>query len=126
MGCVLWLSACGSSDTAQFDASIATGLPPVISTVTPTPAAIGATLTVTGYGFSIAAPFNVLTITNGVTSSSVSASTYSLVPTATASATAIEQLTFTIPASTPIGANTVFLFVVGNTSNSDITLTVTP
>lgn len=111
----------GGDASITFDPCVVTGLPPVISTITPAAASIagGTVVTISGYGYCTAAPSNVITIGTAA----VSASTYGLV--AAATATDVESLTFTLPATTPVGAQTVFVTVVGNTSNT-VTLTVTP
>lgn len=116
--------AVGGAESAapSVDTSVPTGLAPIISTITPNPAAIGATVTVTGFGFSSVSPSNILTI--GGQSAIADAGSYALVIPATA--TSIESLTFTVPAGTPVGVQTVFLTVVNMISNADLTLTVTP
>lgn len=115
----------GSTDNA-IDASVATGLLPVISTVTPAVASLsaGTVVTLSGFGYSISAPNNVITVTNGITSAAVSASSYALV--AAPTATTIESLTFTIPPTAPLGVLNVFVTVFNNSSNTNLTLTVVP
>lgn len=111
----------GGDASITFDPCVVTSLPPVISTITPAAASIagGTVVTISGFGYCTAAPMNVITIGTAA----ASAATYGLV--AAATATDIESLTFTLPATTPVGAQTVFVTVVGNTSNT-VTLTVTP
>lgn len=112
----------GGDASITFDPCVVTGLPPVISTITPAAASIagGTVVTISGYGYCNAAPMNVVTIGTAA----VSATSYGLV--AAPTATDIESLTFTLPATTPVGVQTVFVTVVGSTSNTNLTLTVTP
>lgn len=119
-------SVTGSSDA--IDSSVATGLPPVISTITPAVASLaaGTVVTLSGFGYSISAPNDVITVTNGTTSASVSATSYTLVAAAAATATEIESLTFVIPPTAPLGVLNVFVTVLNNTSNNNLTLTVVP
>lgn len=129
LGTALIATACGSGNNtpdALFDDSVPTGLPPTISTVTPAAASIagGTVVTLSGFGFSSTFPNNIITLTNGTTSATVSATSYSLV--AAATATDIEAITFTIPATAPVGVLNVFVTVLGNTSNANLALTVTP
>lgn len=120
--------SCGSIDGFDnaIDASVATGLLPVISTVTPAVASLagGTVVTLSGFGYSISAPNNVITVTNGTTSAAVSASSYALV--AAPTATDIEAITFTIPPTAPLGVLNVFVTVFNNSSNTNLTLTVVP
>lgn len=124
----LTTTSCGGSSSSDnaMDSSVVTGLPPVISTVTPAVASLaaGTVVTISGYGYSITAPNNVITVTNGTTSAAVSASSYALVTPGTA--TDIEALTFTIPPTAPLGVLNVYVSVINNTSNSNLTLTVVP
>lgn len=120
--------SCGnvSGTDNAFDSSVVTGLPPVISTVAPAVASLaaGTIVTISGYGYSISAPSNVLTVTDGTTSAAVSASSYTLV--AAGTATDIEALTFVIPPTAPLGVLNVFVTVLNNSSNNNLTLTVVP
>lgn len=124
----LTITSCGSatgSDNAT-DPSVVTGLPPVISTITPAVASLaaGTVVTISGFGYSISAPNDVITVTNGTASASVSASSYALA--AAPTATDIESLTFTIPPTAPLGVLNVFVTVFNNSSNNNLTLTVVP
>lgn len=125
---VLTTVSCGNSSgtDSALDSSVVTGLPPVISTITPAVASLaaGTVVTISGYGYSISAPSNVLTVTDGTTSAAVSASSYTLV--AAATATDIEALTFVIPPTAPLGVLNVFVTVLNNSSNNNLTLTVVP
>lgn len=97
-----------------------TGTTPVVSTITPTTGPVGTVITINGLGFSDAPPNNIVIIGN----IAVAAATYSLV--AVPTATEIESLTATIPAGTTLGSNSIVVVVHENTSNSDISFTVTP
>lgn len=123
----LTTASCGSSSSDDaMDSSVVTGLTPVISTVTPAVASLaaGTVVTISGYGYSISPPSNVITVTDGTTSAAVSASSYALVTPSTA--TDIEALTFTIPPTAPLGVLNIYVTVLNNTSNTNLTLTVVP
>ncbi len=111
----------GGQSSPSYDACVVTGLPPTISTITPTTASISAAtvVTISGYGYCFNFPSDVITIGTSATV----ATSYALVAAPTASD--IESLTFTLPAGTPLGSQSVYVTVMGNTSNST-TLTVTP
>lgn len=129
---ILTTTSCGSTTdnstgiSGTLDSSVVTGLPPIISTITPAVASLaaGTVVTISGFGYSISAPSNVITVTDGTTSASASASSYAL--TAAATATDIEALTFTVPPTAPLGVLNVFVTVFDNTSNDNLTLTVVP
>lgn len=113
----------GNSDSdsdSEFSEDVPTQTYPIVSSVTPTTAARGATVTINGMGFSSAAPVNVIIVGD----TAISASTYGLVAVPTSSE--IEFLTFVVPTGAAIGINSVDVVVYDNASNSDITLTVTP
>lgn len=124
----LTTASCGSASSSgnSMDPSVVTGLPPVISTVAPAVASLaaGTVVTISGFGYSISAPSNIITVTNGTTSAAVSASSYALV--AAPTATDIEALTFTIPPTAPLGVLNVYVTIFDNTSNTNLTLTVVP
>lgn len=117
----------GGTGTGGVNSSVASGIsPPVISTITPAAASIaGATVvTLSGFGFSSVSTANIITIGTGTTSAATTATAYGLVTPATAGN--IETLSFTLPATTPVGVQNVFVTVFNNASNADLTLTVTP
>lgn len=122
-----FVASCGdmnplnSSDSdAEFSEDVPTQTYPIVSSVTPTTAARGATVTINGMGFSSAAPVNIVIVGD----TAVSASTYGLVAAPTSSE--IEFLTFVVPVGAPIGSDSIDVVVYDNASNSDVTLTVTP
>ena len=113
------LSACGSTGGGLAD-DVPTGTIPIVSSIAPTTGPVGTVITINGLGFSDSPPNNIVIIGN----TAVSAATYSLV--ASPTPTEIESLTATIPAGTTVGSNSIVVVVHENTSNSDISFTVTP
>lgn len=116
----LWIAACGSTKGSDYGDDVPTQLPPTVSRVDPATGPVGTVITIFGFGFSMAAPDNIVII--GTTA--VSATAYTLLPVPTA--TEIESLTATVPADAAAGANSVTVLVGENASNSDIIFTVTP
>ena len=116
---LLVLTGCGSGNGAtEIDASIATQSPPVVVRVNPTSGHAGDAVTIFGLGFSAQAGSNIVSI--GATSTT--ASSYALVNPPAAGE--IESLTFTVPSGAATGANSVFVTVFENTSNTNIQFTV--
>ncbi len=120
--CVLTaLCACGDvAPSDVFEANVATGLPPTVTRVAPTTAAVGSTVTIFGYGFSVI-PTDDIVLIGGVV---VPASTYDVATPQAAGE--IEQLTVVIPVDQPVGATTLGLVVYDEASNNDVALTITP
>lgn len=114
---VVLLAACGGQELVS--PNVALGTTPFVSGATPALVAVGGVLTVSGFGFSIAATEDVLIIDT----TAVSASQYGLVDPAVGDQ--IEQLTFTLPATLAAGAYTATVLVGNNASNS-FTVTVGP
>ncbi len=108
----LLIAACGSQETLDFDTSVVTQAPPVISRLDPSTASAGDTVTIFGFGFSIAKELNMVS----VDSSSAYADTYDLVASPTSNE--VEQLTFTVPADVSAGTSVVTVTVFDNVSNS--------
>jgi hypothetical protein len=128
---VMGIAACGGVDLGQgtgagsIDSSVTTGIsPPVITAVAPTTAARGAAVVVSGFGYSLVPQYNVITIGTGADAIAVTATAYGVVSPATPGN--LETLTFTVPATAPLGAQTIFVTVLTNTGNASVTLTVTP
>lgn len=94
---------------------------PFISSINPTTATAGDTVTILGYGFSDASELNVVFI--GATDTLADAGSYSLVVPQTV-ATEIESITFTVPAGITPGSYSVYLLVLTNPSNDNITITI--
>lgn len=122
--CLLLLfcaAACGSeSDPFDFDPSVSTQALPYVNRVEPTSGQAGDTVTIFGFGFSVAPANNTINIGKR----SAIAATYALKdPPSTGE---IETLTVTIPSGAETGAAPVFVTVFDWTSNSDIQLTVNP
>lgn len=125
----LCLAACGGADlgagtsTGSVDPSIITGIePPIIQDISPTTAARGSTVTLSGFGFSFYPEYNIVTIGTGTDSVATFATTYALA----ATPGTVESLTFVVPADAPLGLQNVFLVVITNGSNSDKQITITP
>lgn len=113
----LVIAACGSESGISED--VPTDSPPVVSRVEPNSGPVGTEITVYGFGFSMTAPINIVIIGT----SSTAATTYNLVEPPTD--TEIESITATIPDDAPRGDNSVIVLVYDNSSNADITFTVT-
>ena len=113
---------CGSEAHLDFEANIATQLPPVITRIDPSTAAPGDTVTIHGFGFSVVFVDNLILIDDAI----VPAESYALNSADPAVAGEIEMLTVTIPSTTAAGTYNIALAVYSNTSNSSVTLTVTP
>ena len=112
---------CGSgSDTAEINASVATQSPPVVTRVNPTSGRADDTITIFGFGFSSQPGINIVSV--GATSTT--ASSYALVDPPAAGE--IESLTFTVPSGAAAGANSIFVTVFENTSNTNVQFTVNP
>lgn len=112
-------AGCGSSGGSYPD-DVPTQLPPTVARVDPAAGAPGSAIMIFGYGFSETAPNNVVIIGNAA----VTATAYALL--AAPTATEIESLSATVPASAPAGQSSVVVVVSDNTSNADILFTVTP
>ena len=111
---------CGGDTALALDPSIATGSLPILKRVFPTSGKTGDVVTLFGSGFSADAGFNIVSI-GGVTAG---ASAYGLVDPSTGGE--VESLTVTLPTGLSLGAQTIFVIVFDNTSNTDTAFTVTP
>lgn len=103
-----------------FDESVATQLAPVVTRVAPATGKAGDTITIFGVGFSIEPPQNIILVGGATTT----AATYGLVIPPTGSE--VEQLTFTLPATSAVGATTIAVLVADQASNNTVAFTVTP
>ena len=117
--CALLITSCGSS-SSQFEPDIPTDSPPIISRIEPTTGPAGTVITIYGFGFSYAAPINIISIGEAATP----ATSYRLLDTPTS--TEIEALEATLPDDVAVGESPVIVIVYENASNSDIIFTVTP
>ena len=118
---IIALAACGSGDSSfDYSEDVPTNLPPTVARIDPATGPVGTAVTVFGFGFSDAAPDNVLMVGSG----SIAATAYTLLPNPTSSE--IESISATIPAGAAVGADAILVIVDGNPSNADITFTVTP
>lgn len=113
------VSACGGAG-GDFGDDVPTGAPPTVSSISPTVGQAGSAITIVGFGFSEIPPNNIVIIGGAA----VAASAYNLVDPPTA--TDIESITALVPAGAAIGADSVVVLVNDNTSNQDVTFTVTP
>lgn len=118
--CFLLLSSCGSDSSITFDVSIPSQNAPIVTRVAPANGKAGDVIAVFGVGFSVEASNNVVVFGN----ISTTATNYGLV--APAAAGEVEQLTVTIPAGATVGANSVYVNVFENTSNTNISFTINP
>lgn len=115
----LSLASCGRAGPDYPD-DVVTQAPPTVSRIEPTSGPGGTAISIYGFGFSVAAPTNIVVIGDR----SVSAETYRLLDAATS--TEIECLTATIPDDAPAGESTIAVVVYENVSNATETFTVTP
>ena len=118
IACMLVLAACGSVD--PYSPNVVTDLPPTVTRVDPTTGPAGTRIQVFGFGFSVAAPENIVIIGN----SAVAAETYDLVVNPTSDE--IEVLTATVPNDVELGDASIVVVVGSHTSNADVLFTVTP
>lgn len=112
------VSACGSA--VPYSPNVATDLPPTVTRITPASGPVGTTIQIFGFGFSVAAPENVVIIGD----TGASATSYDLVANPTSDE--IEVLTADIPNDTPLGESSVVVVVGEHVSNADVMFTVTP
>ena len=112
------LSACGSG--ASYSPNVVTELPPTVTRIDPTSGPVGTTIEIFGFGFSVAAPENVVIIGD----TGASADSYDLVANPTSDE--IEVLTADVPNDTPLGQSSVVVVVGDYVSNADVMFTVTP
>jgi len=112
------LAACGS--VVSYGPNVVTQLPPTVTRINPTTGPVGTTIEIFGFGFSVAAPENIVIIGD----TGASADSYDLVANPTSDE--IEVLTADVPDDTPLGQSSVVVVVGEHTSNADIMFTVTP
>lgn len=116
--CVLSFQfSCGSAD--EYDSSVPTQLAPYVNRVDPVNGKAGDVITIFGFGYSVVYSNDIVTIGGAA----ASASAYNLLDGTTAGE--IESLTVTVPAGVTVGTDSVFVTVFGNTSNANVTFTVT-
>lgn len=118
-----FLSGCGGAGLPgglPTNSSVVSGVPPIVISVAPTSGKVGDTITISGIGFSINAPANIVSVGNAATQ----AATWALLnPPANG---AVESITFTVPSGATAGASGIFVTVFELTSNADVQFTVTP
>lgn len=115
---LLLIASCGGGN--NYPSDVPTDSPPIVSRVDPSAGAPGDSITIFGLGFSIAAPDNTVIIGGAA----VAATSYRLVDPPTS--TEIEALTATVPTGAAVGTSSVVVVVDDQTSNADVTFTVTP
>ena len=115
---VLLGASCGSG--SDYDATVPTDSPPIVSRVDPNAGVASDEITLFGFGFTIAFPENIVVVGGGATS----ATSYRLLTNPTP--TEIEAITFTVPADAVPGEGPIYVQVYGNASNTDISFTVVP
>jgi len=112
------MSSCSSSDGFQPD--VPTDSPPVVSRVDPNAGSQGDAITIFGFGFTTSYPENIVIIGGAATS----ATSYRLLSPITEDE--IEAITATVPTDAVQGEGPIYVQVHGNSSNSDVSFTVTP
>ena len=114
---VLSVVSCGSVSQI-FDTTVPTQVDPYINRIAPVTATAGNMVTIFGFGFSEVPELNVVIVGGAA----VVADTYSLLGTPVAGE--IETLTFTVPAGLTVGANSIYVDVLDNVSNTSISITI--
>ncbi|MBI5299294.1 MAG: IPT/TIG domain-containing protein [Deltaproteobacteria bacterium] len=120
---VPFLSGCGGADSPaglSTDSSVVSGVSPIVISVAPTSGKAGDAITISGIGFSINAPANIVSVGNAATQ----AVSWALLNPPTNGA--VESITFTVPSGATAGAGGIFVTVFELTSNADVQFTVTP
>jgi hypothetical protein len=112
------VSSCLGADGFQPD--VPTDSPPVISRVDPNAGRPGDPITIFGFGYTTSVPENIIIIGGA----STSATSYRLLSTITSGE--IEAITANVPEDAEIGEGPIYVQVHGNSSNSDVSFTVTP
>ena len=118
VSCFMFQVSCGSSGDA-YDSTVPTQMPPYVNRVDPAKGKAGDVITIFGFGYSSIYPDDIVTIG----SVAASAGSYNILDGSTAGE--IESLTVTVPVGATVGVNDVFVTVFGNTSNANVTFTVT-
>lgn len=112
--------ACGDPSTIVVDSNVPTASLPLIARIAPTSGSVGSTVSLFGLGFSVAPEENIIFVGTSATS----ANTYTL--TGGGNPAEIEEITFTVPGDLVGGTYSVFVEVLGNPSNADMSFAVTP
>ncbi len=110
--------SCGSTTGGEYDSTVPTQTTPYVNRIDPAVGKAGDVVTVFGFGFSVSAPNDIVTIG----SAAAGASAYNLLDGTTAGE--VESLTVTVPTGVTVGTDSVFVTVFGNTSNANVTFTV--
>ncbi len=112
------MSSCLGGDGFQPD--VPTDSPPVVSRVDPNAGRPGDPITIFGFGFTTSFPENIVIIGGSATN----ATSYRLLTNPTE--TEIEAITANVPDEAIAGEGPILVQVHGNSSNSDVSFTVTP
>ncbi len=115
---VIACSSCMGSDGFQPD--VPTDSPPIVSRVDPNAGGPGDPITIFGFGFTTSYPENIVIIGGAATS----ATSYRLLSNPTD--TEIEAITANVPTDAAAGEGAILVQVHGNSSNADVSFTVTP
>ncbi len=110
--------ACGSG--VDYDSTVTTESPPYVNRIDPSAANRGDTITVYGFGFSFVPEYNIISLGD----IAIVASSHDFL--AAPVENEIESLTFVVPSNINFGDYGIVITVLGNTSNSNVTLTVNP
>ncbi|PIU55270.1 MAG: hypothetical protein COS89_07825 [Deltaproteobacteria bacterium CG07_land_8_20_14_0_80_38_7] len=113
----VFFSSCGGG--GGYSPDVITDSPPTVLRVDPAACPVNTEVTVFGFGFSVAAPDNIIVIG----AETIISTSYSFLTNPTNGE--LESLTFTIPDGMAAGTYSVIVLVDGNPSNSDITFEVT-
>ena len=114
---IVMFAACGSGSDG-FDPTVPSQSPPIITQVVPATASPGDTVSLYGSGFSNEAASNIVVFGT----STLSASTWEMLPTPVGDES--EAITFTIPTDAAVGTFDIYVFVIDNPSNTNLTLTI--
>lgn len=112
------MSSCFADSESLFDLNVPSGAYPVITRISPTTATAGDTATIFGVGFAAAASLNVVIIDG----SEALGETYNLI--AVPLGDEVESITFTVPVGITPGTYPIFVYVIENVSNTNITITI--
>ena len=118
---IVMLTFVGCGGVGDFlDSSVPSQTDPIITRIAPTAARAGDVVTIFGIGFSAAAPLNIIVIG----SVEVAADSYTLLAAPTGSE--VESITFTVPAGLTVGFSSIYVVVIDNPSNENLTITINP
>lgn len=114
------LTACGGQSPDSYAPDVPTNAPPIVSSVDPNAGAAGDEITIFGLGFTVSVPENIVIIGGSATS----ATSYRLLSNPTSDE--VEAITAVVPDNAALGEGPIYVQVHENTSNADVSFTVTP